>query len=363
MVDPAEHPTGVLAVLSPVAGAGQLAPRAQVPTAIRVLLGVVALLLTVEFLDLSVGGAVHALHHPASLDTVGAGRDSVLIANYLWVLVLSLVALAASWGVSGIRAGGFPRGVGAAAGRVFTGAAALVYVPLVCCTTVQVLLTLAGAVPRPSGIVSSVPVGLVASLSSGVSEEVFVVAVPVAVFDRFVRWRPVRMPWLPTAVTVVVLASARLSYHVYYGWTALVLAPWAVLSVVVYLRTRAVLPLMALHVVYDAVLQLPGVLGLLAVVVLMAVAIAAAAARVRRARDAGADPGTTSAAGPAAGRWPATAWTPAPSPPSPWGAPGRSPSPSRQERWEERSHPASPGPGRGPTGPSPSVPPGRPGPR
>jgi len=355
VVDPAEHPTGVLAVLSPVAGAGQLAPRAQVPTAVRVLLGVVALVLTTEFLDLSVGGAVNALRHPSSLDTVGAGRDSVLIANYLLVLVLSLVALAASWGVSGIRAGGFPRGVGAAAGRVFTGAAALVYVPLVLCTTVQVLLSVAGAVPRSGGIVSSVPVGLVASLSSGVSEEVFVVAVPVAMFDRFVRWRPDRVPWLPTAVTVVVLASARLSYHVYYGWTALVLAPWAVLSVVVYLRTRAVLPLMALHVGYDAVLQLPGVLGLLAVVVLMTAAIAAAAARVRRARDAGADPDAISAAaGPAAGWWPATAWTPDPSP---------SPSRSRQERSEERGRPASPAPGRGPTGPSPSVPPGRPGPR
>ncbi len=307
------HPPGALEVLSPIAGDAQLAPRVRVPLAVRVLLAVLALALTAGFLGVSIAGAVQALHDPSKLDTIG-GDDASVIASYLSILFVSLIALAVSWGVNGIRAGGFPRGVRAAAGRVFTGYAALVYVPLVICTTVQVILTIVGAVPQSNGIQSSIPVGLVTSLGSGVSEEVFVVAVPIAVFDRFVRWRPARAPWWPAVLTVVVLAAARLSYHVYYGWTALVLLPWAVLSVVVYLRTRAVLPLMVLHVVYDAVLQLPGILGIFAVVVLMVVAIVLGALRVSRARarPPGGPPADPPAAGPGPQPWPDHGWQPAP---------------------------------------------------
>ena len=191
------------------------------------------------------------------------------------------------------------------------------------CTTLQVVLSATGAVPTSHGIQSTVAVGLVTSLGSGVSEEVFVVAVPIAVFDLFVRWRPGRAPWAPVVVTVTVLAAARLSYHVYYGWTALVLLPWAVLSVVVYLRTRAVAPLMVCHVAYDALLQLPGGLGLLAVLLGVVVVAVLAARRVRRAR--------------------------APVMMPPWWA--LSPSPPIS--------PVPPGPGRGPTGPSPYGPPDR----
>lgn len=316
----------VAAVLAPVALPAQLAPRVRLPAALRVVLALLALALTVWFLDISIAGAVRGLRDPASLDTVGEQRNGLIIANYLAILVVAFVALAASWGVGGIRAGGFPRGVSAAAGQLFTGTAALVYVPLVLCTTLQVVLSIAGAVPASHGIQSSIGVGLVTSLGSGVSEEVFVVAVPIAVFDAFVRWRPLRAPWGPTAVVVTVLAAARLSYHVYYGWTALVLAPWAVLSVLVYLRTRAILPLMACHVAYDAVLQLPGGLGLLGVLVLMIVVAVLGVRRVRRAR-AELTP------------W----WSPAPG-----------------GRWEP---PARPGPGRDPRAPYPSAPPGRSGPR
>lgn len=317
---------GVATVLAPVAVPAQLAPRVRLPVLLRVLLAVGALALTVWFLDISIAGAVRGLRDPASLDTVGEQRNGLIIANYLAILVVSGVALAVSWGVVGIRAGGFPRGASAAAGQLFTGTAALVYVPLVLCTTLQVLLSIAGAVPASHGIESSLGVGLVTSLGSGVSEEVFVVAVPIAVFDAFVRWRPVRAPWAPAAVTVTVLAAARLSYHVYYGWTALVLLPWAVLSVVVYLRTRAILPLMVCHVVYDAVLQLPGGLGLLGVLALMVVVAVLAVRRVRRA-----------------GAQLSPSWSPAPA-----------------GRWEQ---PARPGPGRDPRDPYPSAPPGRSGPR
>lgn len=317
---------GVAAVLAPVAVPAQLAPRTRLPAPLRVLLAVVALALTVWFLDLGITGAVRGLRDPASLDTVGEQRNGLIIANYLAILVVAGIALAASWGVGGIRAGGFPRGVSAAAGQLFTGTAALVYVPLVLCTTLQVVLSIAGAVPASHGLQSSLGVGLVTSLGSGVSEEVFVVAVPIAVFHAAVDWRPRRAPWAPTAVTVTVLAAARLSYHVYYGWTVLVLLPWAVLSVVVYLRTRAILPLMAGHVAYDAVLQLPGGLGLLGVLVLTVVVGVLAVRRVRRARAE-------------LTRW----WSPAPA-----------------GRWEQ---PARPGPGRDPRAPSPSAPPGRSGPR
>jgi hypothetical protein len=336
----AKVPVG--AVLAPRAVPAQLSPRVGVPTVVRVLLGLVALGLTVWFLDISIAGAVHGLHDPASLDTVGQQRNGAIIASYLAILVVSGLALAASWGVGGIRAGGFPRGAAAAAGQLFTGTAALVYVPLVICTTLQVVLAVAGDVPASHGIESSVGVGLVTSLGSGVSEEVFVVAVPIAVFDAFVRWRPNRLPWLPTAVTVTVLAAARLSYHVYYGWTALVLLPWAVLSVVVYLRTRAIAPLMICHVAYDAVLQLPGGLGLLGVLALAVVAAVAGARLVRRTRTAAASP---------MGAHPMAAYPMAPSlprmpPEPPWGLSS-----------------APPGPGRGPTAPFPSGPPGRSGPR
>ena len=192
--------------------------------------------------------------------------------------------------------------------------------------------------PTANSLQDSTSVGLAASLGSGVSEEVFVVAAPIALLSA---WLPPRgtgpRARVLTAVVLVVLSAARLSYHVYYGPTALVLLPWAVLSVWWYLRTRAVLPLMICHVGYDAVLQLPGLLGLLAVLAGAVLAVLVGRATVRRWR--------VGAAPPPSGRpWP----VPAPG----WPPPGPVPPPA----WDR---PAPPGPGRDPTAPSPSGPRGR----
>lgn len=58
-------------------------------------------------------------------------------------------------------------------------------------------------------------------------------------------------------VTVVAIAAAvRCSYHLYYGWGALTILGWAVVSVVLYRRWRRLAPFIIVHALWDTGLTL-----------------------------------------------------------------------------------------------------------
>ncbi|HEY5244631.1 MAG TPA: CPBP family intramembrane glutamic endopeptidase [Acidimicrobiales bacterium] len=82
---------------------------------------------------------------------------------------------------------------------------------------------------------------------SGVIEEVVVLG--------FLVRRLEQRGW-PVAAIVVVDAGVRLSYHVYYGPGVIEVAPWAVVSVLVYLRIRRLLPFIICHAIYDVGLEI-----------------------------------------------------------------------------------------------------------
>lgn len=274
-------------VLAPQAvPAAVTAPR-LFPLVVRIACGVVVVLLTAAFLYVTVSSALIALGDPAA-GTAGTGGDGVQVANYTLLLVGALLALLAAGGVGGRRAAGFPAGSSRGLPHLLVGGLATVYLPLVLCTTAYVLIAASGAAPQPNSPRQSLAVGLAASVSSGIGEEVFVVAAPVALLGPLVvlaTRRSARAGRVVSVALVVLLVAARLSYHLYYGPVVLVLLPWAVLTVVVYLRTRSVLPLMIWHVTYDALLQLPGILGLAATVLLALTGAVAAAVAVGHARD------------------------------------------------------------------------------
>lgn len=262
------------------------APRLFHPVA-RIACGVVVVVLTVAFLYVTVSSALIALGDP-SAETAGAGGDGVQVGNYTLLLVGAVLALLAAGGVGGRRAAGFPAGSSRRLPGLLVGGLATVYLPLVVCTTAYVVIAAAGAAPQPNSPRQSLVVGLAASMSSGIGEEVFVVAAPVALLGPLVATatrRSARAGRIVTIALVVLLVAARLSYHLYYGPVVLVLLPWAVLTVVVYLRTRSVLPLMIWHVTYDALLQLPGIIGLAATVLLALTGAVAGAIAVAAARD------------------------------------------------------------------------------
>jgi len=274
-------------VLAPRAVPATLASPRLFHPVVRIACGVVVVLLTAAFLYVTVSSALIALGDP-SAETPATGGDAVQVANYTLLLVGALLALLAAGGVGGRRAAGFPEGSSRRLRRLLVGGLATVYLPLVVCTTAYVVIAAYGAAPQPNSPRQSLAVGLAASISSGIGEEVFVVAAPVALLGPLVARaarRSARAGRIVTTALVVLLVAARLSYHLYYGPVVLVLLPWAVLTVVVYLRTRSVLPLMIWHVAYDALLQLPGIIGLAATVLLAVTGAVAGAVAVGNARD------------------------------------------------------------------------------
>jgi len=82
-----------------------------------------------------------------------------------------------------------------------------------------------------------------ASLTAGIVEETVVLAFVVTTL------RQARRP-LPEIVLVAVLL--RCSYHDYYGLGVLGIAVWAAIFVWLFLRTGSVLPLIVVHVLWDA---------------------------------------------------------------------------------------------------------------
>lgn len=287
LLAPAGRPSRLDVLAPQVAEAAVAADRRRDPV-VRIASVVLVLLLTAGFLYVTVSSALIALADPTAGEDPGSSGDAVQIAFYLAVLAAAGLTLLACSGVAGRAASGFPRGSGPWLGRLLVGSLATVYVPLVVCTTVYVGIAAAGDAPQPNSPRQSTLLGLTASLSSGIAEEVFVVVVPVVLLGplvgRVVR-RSARAGRAAVALLVVVMVAARLSYHLYYGRVVVVLVPWALLTVLVYLRTRAVLPLMICHVAYDGLLQLPGFLGVLATVALALYGLVAGLRRAHTVRS------------------------------------------------------------------------------
>jgi membrane-associated protease RseP (regulator of RpoE activity) len=86
-------------------------------------------------------------------------------------------------------------------------------------------------------------------------EEVFVLAVPLLFVRRrgILEWRIGAFP-LGVLLAVAGLGLARLSYHLYYGFDALQLLIWGLLSILLYLRLWVLWPFLIAHMLYDATL-------------------------------------------------------------------------------------------------------------
>ncbi|QKW18786.1 hypothetical protein HUT16_06655 [Kitasatospora sp. NA04385] len=94
-----------------------------------------------------------------------------------------------------------------------------------------------------------------ASAAAGVSEEIVVMVLPALAVWRFApRATGTRQRRLGTAALLLVLVAARLSYHLEYGLAIVSLVLWSAVSVLLYLRSRAILPIMIAHAVYDIAL-------------------------------------------------------------------------------------------------------------
>lgn len=124
------------------------------------------------------------------------------------------------------------------------------------------------------------------SIAAGVSEEIIANA---AVIRTCELWN------VPTWLMYVLAVVARLSFHAYYGIAVIEKVPWALLSAWAYRQGRLLWPLIAIHVVHDALTtvqvaadapQLSTVLTVINVALVVYV-IVSLVARRRRSQRAG----------------------------------------------------------------------------
>lgn len=124
-------------------------------------------------------------------------------------------------------------------------------------------------------------IGIPAAVSAGFAEEIVVLGFAYRMLERL---------GLSDRAILALLVALRLSYHLYYGVGALVLLPWAFLSVVYYRRYRRLWPLIIGHLLWDmfAILTststLAQLVGLLTSGLLVAIGVAVAVVRWRRVR-------------------------------------------------------------------------------
>ena len=111
-----------------------------------------------------------------------------------------------------------------------------------------------GSAPRSSYLLSLAEAWVGAALP----EEILVLGGLLLFADHAADWVIVRYPTVDPAtvgrVVTVIVVIARLSYHVYYGLLAVVLVPWAWLSVRLYRQIRNLWPFIICHGVYDSTL-------------------------------------------------------------------------------------------------------------
>ncbi|MFD5615124.1 type II CAAX prenyl endopeptidase Rce1 family protein [Kitasatospora sp. NPDC127060] len=215
---------------------------------------------TFMYMAITIGAALPGAQAAASGAAQRQGpstADTMLCASALW-LGLSLPA----WLMVGIAERAPAVGLGRMSARRLLSASCAVFclaeAPMF---FVQVLFELVRTHSRAlasysGGSGESTLLGdVVSSMAAGISEEIVVLVLPLLAAWRIGRTLTnVRLRRFGLAVLVVVLTAARLSYHLEYGLAAAPLVPWAVVSVLLYLRSRAVLPLMVAHAGFDIVL-------------------------------------------------------------------------------------------------------------
>lgn len=158
----------------------------------------------------------------------------------------------------------------------------------------SILLDLAiTAIPNAERLTASIQVGpgvsfvdlaitgIPAAICAGLLEEIVVLGFAYRVLERL---------GLSDRAIVIILVSLRMSFHLYYGLTAIVLMPWAFVSVIFYRRYRRLWPLIIGHAAWDiyAILSsasdIAELIGLVVMVLLTIIAIVVATVRWRRAR-------------------------------------------------------------------------------
>jgi hypothetical protein len=87
-----------------------------------------------------------------------------------------------------------------------------------------------------------------------------------------------------TTTIVLIAVAVRISYHLYYGWNALPIALWALVSVLVYLRVRRLLPFILCHFAWDASIPIRAFYPAAYHVLIVSVFVATFAAMVTWAR-------------------------------------------------------------------------------
>ena len=87
-----------------------------------------------------------------------------------------------------------------------------------------------------------------AFIGAAVAEEFIVLALPVVLLRAIA---PSTLQGRTLIFVLGVLVCLRMAYHLYYGWAALTLLPWAVVVSAVYLRWGQVWPLVIEHTIYN----------------------------------------------------------------------------------------------------------------
>jgi membrane protease YdiL (CAAX protease family) len=86
---------------------------------------------------------------------------------------------------------------------------------------------------------------IVASVVAGILEEIVILGYLV---------RRLEQRGFNGIAVVAIDVAVRVSYHLYYGWNVIPIACWALVSVLVYLRVRRLLPFILCHIAWDAVI-------------------------------------------------------------------------------------------------------------
>ncbi|MEK4243660.1 CPBP family glutamic-type intramembrane protease [Janibacter sp. FSL W8-0316] len=87
-----------------------------------------------------------------------------------------------------------------------------------------------------------------AFIGAAVAEEFIVLALPVVLLRAIA---PNTLRGAPLLLVLGLLVCLRMAYHLYYGWAALTLLPWALVVSVVYLRWGQIWPLVIEHTIYN----------------------------------------------------------------------------------------------------------------
>ena len=97
--------------------------------------------------------------------------------------------------------------------------------------------------PVPLPLAALTIAQVVFGITAGIVEEIIVLGYLV---------RRLEQRGLSAPAVVFIAVAVRISYHLYYGWNVVPIALWALVSVLVYLRVRRLLPFILCHIAWDA---------------------------------------------------------------------------------------------------------------